>query len=736
MFIFLIINIWCSMIIKTLLRFMMFILLGMSLYSAQPYNDYETFLKDFKNIGYDKPHAKKIQSFILPLNYAEIFMEDGVYYPLTALNGRTYGGLFVGTGNFEFNIPDRAEKCQLKRYYQREAINSPIEWVLVFSASDLHKQIMEAGVDTNSKKELPESPLGVLKFANLTINQNVVNGDIAKAILDAENNNYSYHVIKCKDIDDPLIYEIVPNLIEPVLLHRAMPHTFGSYSELINQFYPKDAEGRIVKAKHDDNYVQPLKYKIDIKFSPKNNPIFTTNVELKALKETGTWIVTRLFTKCDVADLRVNGEKAYYFMDYLYSSIYIKLPKSYSAGDTFKLDIKYASAKGTYFEFAGGDWYPKFGNGMKSIYETTARSADSNLILRFVGDELAKTKENGEYISRWVTSIPVYRTTYINVSGADSTTVRTKTGNDFNIWTWHKWTKDEIASCMNIFEFSTFLFGELPDKKVCVTSGNGNASQGFAFIHPYSIADLWWQSVLNTASYREVWLETGICGYTALLYQQSIQKDSVQFYCSLEKFSKDIIAQTITLFSKSKKTGIISIGYRNSNEYWDIIKLKSTWVFHMLRNMMLDLNTMNEDVFVTTLRDFFSTYKGKEVTTQDFRDCVEKNTKFDFSWFFEQWLNTNDIPKYSYAYKTEKIDGKYVTKFKVKQENVPADFKMLIPIALIDDDKKTTATRAYITGDKVIEFALAPTDTEPNKVVFNYLNSVLCELDEIGWNSF
>ena len=156
---------------------------------------------------------------------------------------------------------------------------------------------------------------------------------------------------------------------------------------------------------------------------------------------------------------------------------------------------------------------------------------------------------------------------------------------------------------------------------------------------------------------------------------------------------------------------------------------------HMLRVMMIDFQTMNEDVFVTTLRDFFKSNAGREVTTQDFIDCVERNTKFDFSWFFDQWLNTNDIPTYKYAYKTEKVNGKYVTKFKVKQENVPADFKMLIPIALIDDDKKVTASRTYITGAKTVEFELAPTDTEPDEVIFNYLEGVLCELDEEGWNS-
>ena len=338
-----------------------------------------------------------------------------------------------------------------------------------------------------------------------------------------------------------------------------------------------------------------------------------------------------------------------------------------------------------------------------------------------------------------------------NIAPFNESNAVTKDGIDLNIVHYYLSDKDKIVEQLGLsLDMFTKLFGKLDNKKLNVVVNadpNYNAYYGYsqisgAFLNSDMIADgacdmakLWWADQINISSYRDEWLYAGICSYASLLYIQLIRKDYESYNRNLNLYAKEIKTQLSSLTTKGRKPGIISVGYRNGRDFDRIVELKSVWVFQMIRNMMLDLNTMNEDLFVTTLRDFFKTYKGKLVTTQDFRDCLEKNTKFDFSWFFEEWLNTNDIPTYKYAYKTEKVDGKFVTKFRVKQENVPTDFKMLIPIALVDDNKKSTATRAYITGDKVIEFALAPTATEPDKVVFNYLNSVLCELDEVGWNS-
>ena len=65
---------------------------------------------------------------------------------------------------------------------------------------------------------------------------------------------------------------------------------------------------------------------------------------------------------------------------------------------------------------------------------------------------------------------------------------------------------------------------------------------------------------------------------------------------------------------------------------------KGAWVVHMLRILMLDLKTMNEDRFTETMQDFYRSYQGQRASTDDFRRVVERHAGTDMGWFFDQWV--------------------------------------------------------------------------------------------------
>ena len=242
-----------------------------------------------------------------------------------------------------------------------------------------------------------EAPLKMLKYCNLTINTNVVNADIAKVMLEGEDNNYTYHIVKLKDISDPLIYEVSPRLLEPVMLHRVMPHTFGYYSELINQYYPKNEAGQIIRVPHDSNYCHPQKYSGTITFTDTRRAAFDMKVDVKVIKETGKWIETDLFPKVKIEDIRINGEKVYFYKDELYSQLFIRVPKSLSPEQNFTLEMKYEESL-TYQSVL--NWYPVFGSMMKSQFEITAKTPNKTDIFRTVGDEIEKKEENGKILKK------------------------------------------------------------------------------------------------------------------------------------------------------------------------------------------------------------------------------------------------------------------------------------------------------------------------------------------------
>src|SRR5439155_24152422 len=68
----------------------------------------------------------------------------------------------------------------------------------------------------------------------------------------------------------------------------------------------------------------------------------------------------------------------------------------------------------------------------------------------------------------------------------------------------------------------------------------------------------------------------------------------------------------------------IALGFRVGDvgfpqDYQTIVYEKGAWVVHMLRNLMLDLRTMNEDRFRAMMQDFYLQYRGRRASTRDFQ---------------------------------------------------------------------------------------------------------------------
>jgi aminopeptidase N len=153
---------------------------------------------------------------------------------------------------------------------------------------------------------------------------------------------------------------------------------------------------------------------------------------------------------------------------------------------------------------------------------------------------------------------------------------------------------------------------------------------------------------------------------------------------------------------------------------------KAGWVFHMLRMLMIDLDTYNEDTFKAMIQDFYKSYQGSTVTTEDFKNIVEKHIKTDMAWFFAQWIYGSEIPKLSFDYSiSQKKDGNYLATCKFQQDNVSEDFISHIPIEIDFGNNQKVRRRILVKGnERIMEISLPQ---KPEKIVFNILDSVLSE---------
>ena len=254
----------------------------------------------------------------------------------------------------------------------------------------------------------------------------------------------------------------------------------------------------------------------------------------------------------------------------------------------------------------------------------------------------------------------------------------------------------------------------------------------------HEVAHQWWGIGVDFKTYHDQWISEGFAQYSGIWYMQLILQDNEKFFRILTEWRDQIMKNRNFLFGSGREAGPIWLGYRTSSssnrgDYDLIIYKKGAWVLHMLRNMLIDLKTMNEDRFTNLIRDFYTTYRDKNASTQDFQKMVEKHVGMDMEWFFKQWVYGTDIPTYKFAYKSEKTsEGKYKVTCQVEQLDVADDFQMIVPLHIEFVEGQFVKVKIFVRGPlSNIELPLLP--YKPKKIVFNDLESVLCKVKNVRW---
>jgi hypothetical protein len=308
---------------------------------------------------------------------------------------------------------------------------------------------------------------------------------------------------------------------------------------------------------------------------------------------------------------------------------------------------------------------------------------------------------------------------------------------------------DVIAS----LKLYSSLFGPIPDRHLTATDLTQHTSYayrgmvalsyvtffnsdpfGWDKLHrAHETAHQWWGVGVRGETYHDQWLSEGFAEYASLLYlQRAAGNDKVLYW--LDKYRKDVATLNKYLFKTRQQAGPITLGYRTSTTQSEgdadlIIYEKGAFVLHMLRGMMLDLNTYSDSTFYSMLHEFHTLYRGRFATTRDFKALTEKYLGADMTWFFDQWVYGNTIPTYKFNYRLEQDSvGQYLAHCLVEQSEVAPDFRMPVPIEIRFRAGGLAWIRQWIDKPKC-EFTI-PIEGEPKEIIFNPMHFVLAEVKQ------
>ena len=264
----------------------------------------------------------------------------------------------------------------------------------------------------------------------------------------------------------------------------------------------------------------------------------------------------------------------------------------------------------------------------------------------------------------------------------------------------------------------------------------------FRVVAPHEVAHQWWGHTIGFSSYRDQWMSEGFADFSASLYLQAVYAKEPQQYTQFWQDERKLLLERDREGFRAIDAGPLIMGYRMSNSRTGfsltrrLIYPKGAFVLHMLRQMMWDRRTGDQD-FKAMMHDFVATYSGKAASTEDFQGIVEKHMTTDMralgngkmDWFFDEYVYGTALPSYQLDSSFEKdASGDVVLHFKLTQSNVDEHFRMLVPIYLeLANGLIINFGHAQMIGNTTMEqkVPIRGLKDTPNRAMLNYYIDVL-----------
>ena len=719
-----------------------------------------------------------VANLVIQRDAGRFTLTSGKLYLLTPIGGRTVGAVFHGSGTFSFAPSSPIEQARLVRFEKKPALEAPLlDVVLLFADTTMDELRRRLTFHAEGAPgEVRDRVRDALKFLG-DEDSKTLDPDLMAALLNGETTDLFLAHVR-RQGGDPLLFMLNPHEAEAVSLRGKASRWWDEDSEIVSQFpradRPRDAEitGERTDAAEIGRYVLT----VDLPQSGVGNIAFaaTAQLEITTRSAVGPWIAFELYDQLKVDSAHwEGGEPATVFKGKDAGLFWVRLGGRLPAGEIRKLTLSYhgdlIERFSDFFRIkSSAAWYPVSLEGQAlAPFDLTFNTPDAYL-LASVGDRVDSSKAGHVVTTRWVTQGPIRNASFnlglfkdytVTEPGVPPVTVMVSDEAHkklARVYQQQRNMREEVgADVSKSAKFFQAVYGPLQVKHFYATEipeSHGEAFPGMLHLswvtfqktddqgrdevfRAHEVAHQWWGIGVDYKTYHDRWLSEGFAEFSGLWYMQIVRKSNDKYFAQLREYRSSILL-------RKDVPGPISLGQRvqsshdaDVDDYGTVVYKKGAWVVHMLRILMLDLKSMNEDRFTQTMGDFYRSYQGQRASTADFRRVVERHTGTDMGWFFDQWIYGTAIPTYKVAYRTERMeDGQYRVRLQVQQEGVPENFLAYVPVTLDLGKDRVARVRVKVTGARS-DLELPPMPAEPKAVKFNDFEGVLADVKMVGWRN-
>jgi hypothetical protein len=723
----------------------------------------------------DRTHIAEVNNLVLTRDVARFTLTSGRLYLLTPVGGRTIGAVFQGKGTFAFTPPSITERDRLARFEKATSIDVPVSsFVFLFTDTTLAELRSKVTFDPTLERGDLHGRIQAALDDLADQDSRSFHPDLMADFLNGDASGLFYAQV-VRGSGGPLMFMIDPNEVEGVTLRSKVSRRgWGRQAEVLCRFPGRDQVRERWTKGDRSRQADIQKYTIDVSLPPTGvgDLAFSAAAKVEIVADTavGPWVVFELFEKLKVDSARwEGGDPATVFRGKDADLLWVRLDRQIRPGDVRTLNLYYhgdlIDRYGDFFLIkSSAAWYPRSLEGRSLAHFDLTFSTAESYRLASVGDRVDSTRTGRTIRTRWVTQGPIRNASFnlglfgdyrVNKPGAPPVTVmmseeaHRKLGG-MQQSKMRETVGEDVSKSLLFFQS---MYGPPPAPHFYATETptfDGEAFPGMIALswatftstddrgddeifRAHEVAHQWWGIGVDFLSYHDQWLSEGFADFSGLWYLQTVRHDNKRYFDMLHRWREGILM-------RKQQPGPIALGYRvasvkdeDLNDYQTVVYHKGAWTLHMLRLLLIDLKTMNEDRFRETMQDYYRTYAGGRASTDDFRKVVERHIGSDMSWFFNQWVYSAAIPTYRVSYHTQPADGgQFRVRLRVVQENVPDDFQMYVPVTLDLGKDRVARLRVKVRGPKSeIDLPLMP--AEPKSLRFNDLDGVLAEVKTVDW---
>jgi len=226
-------------------------------------------------------------------------------------------------------------------------------------------------------------------------------------------------------------------------------------------------------------------------------------------------------------------------------------------------------------------------------------------------------------------------------------------------------------------------------------SSNCNGSLRCETTLAHELSHHWFGDLVTCRTEKDMWLNEGWASYSEAIFTEYFYGEKA--FKDYNRKNHKKVLQFAHLYDRKYRA---VYGIPHEYTYGSTVYDKGADVAHTLRGYIGD------SLFFSTLKQYFTDYAFKDISTKEFRDYFSKKTNIDLKDFFDFWVFGAGFPHFSAeTFNVKKSGNKYQLDFKINQNLIASRnyLKTQLEIGLLDKNWQIHKFSIPFTGKSEIK---------------------------------